>query len=331
MPEKIRNILLSLGERILNRRHIPNNETKEDEAQKGGKIYAAWLLVLPLLVGLVLGRLAGVGLGYGLDMLAGNGGLSDSAVSGAREESASGEKARGLDGFLASNPFHISPEKPPVVEEAPKPVATPKAPETNLDELILRGTVPGIGVWVEYKGTFRSILMRESIERFRLTSVTYREAVFRRGRTTVKKYITYGPVEIKKPEAPKVAEAPKPAPAPTPARTGTVVAAQPGGQDGEIPSEILNKLVQNPFDEMNRIRLRPNEKVGGFEVQWIQNDSILKSLGVQRGDVIRSVNGIPFTNMGDISNSINSLMNSERFDVEVTRGGNPTALRYVVR
>ncbi|MBQ7217604.1 MAG: hypothetical protein IJS39_16685 [Synergistaceae bacterium] len=32
-----------------------------------------------------------------------------------------------------------------------------------------------------------------------------------------------------------------------------------------------------------------------------------KRLGVQRGDVIKSVNGIPFTNMGDIANSINSL------------------------
>ena len=51
---------------------------------------------------------------------------------------------------------------------------------------------------------------------------------------------------------------------------------------------------------------------------------------MQKGDVIKSVNGIPFTNMGDIANSINSLMNSERFDVEVTREGKPTALRYVV-
>ena len=57
----------------------------------------------------------------------------------------------------------------------------------------------------------------------------------------------------------------------------------------------------------------------------------MKKLGVKKGDVIRSVNGFPFTNMGDIANSINSLMNSERFDVEVTRGGKTEALRYVVK
>ena len=77
--------------------------------------------------------------------------------------------------------------------------------------------------------------------------------------------------------------------------------------------------------------MRPNESAGGLEVQWIQNESILKRLGVQRGDIIKSVNGIPFTNMGDIANSLNSLMSSERFDVEVTRGGQSTALRYVVK
>ena len=78
------------------------------------------------------------------------------------------------------------------------------------------------------------------------------------------------------------------------------------------------------------IRFRPKDGDTGLEIQWIQDDSILRQLGVQKGDVIKSVNGIPFTNMGDIANSINSLMNSERFDVEVTREGKPTALRYVV-
>ena len=156
----------------------------------------------------------------------------------------------------------------------------------------------------------------------------YDEAVFRRGRTQVTKYLTYGPLAEKKP-AP---EPPKPAPQapkPQPVSQGNVVAAT-ATQEGQVPSELVNQLVQNPFDELKRIRMRPNDKAGGLEVQWIQNDSILKRLGVQRGDVIKSVNGIPFTNMGDIANSINSLMNSERFDVEVTRGGTSTALRYVV-
>ena len=124
----------------------------------------------------------------------------------------------------------------------------------------------------------------------------------------------------------------KTTPTPKPAPSGNEqVTAASETQEGQISSEMVNNLVQNPFDELKRIRMRPSEKDGGLEVQWIQNDSLLKRLGVQRGDVIKSVNGIPFTNMGDIANSISSLMNSERFDVEVTRGGKSTPLRYVVK
>ncbi|MBQ6112137.1 MAG: hypothetical protein IJL01_07065, partial [Synergistaceae bacterium] len=218
------------------------------------------------------------------------------------------------------------------VAEAPKPKEEPKPKEkdTTMDKVVLRGTLPGIGGWFDNDGKMDLILVGKSIGRYRLTSVTYREATFRRGRERIIKYITYGPVAEKpKEEEPK----PKPAPQPAPANnnTGQIVAAQPGAQEGQISSEMVNQLVQNPFDEMKRIRMRPSEKDGGLEVQWIQNDSILKRLGVQRGDVIKSVNGIPFTNMGDIANSINSLMNSERFDVEVTRGGKSQALRYVVK
>ena len=319
----------------INIRHKTNDITEKlEEAQGGGKIYALWLIVLPLLSGIVLGRVASVGLGYALDKFAGNGGLIDKAVTGSHDADNSNEAKRGLDGFLAVNPFHISDRKP---EKTPEPVkpsedVKPKEPPSMLDDVVLRGTLPGVGAWIEKNGKLKLMLINDNIERFRMTSVTYQDATFRRGNDRVTKYITYGPVKTKpKPETPKpaVAAAPKKEEPQNP--MGNIVAAAPGSQEGQVPSELVNQLVQNPFDELKRIRLRPSEKAGGLEVQWIQNDSILKRLGVQRGDVVKSVNGIPFTNMGDIANSINSLMNSERFDVEVTRGGQPTNLRYVVR
>ncbi|MBQ3396553.1 MAG: hypothetical protein IJG34_00180 [Synergistaceae bacterium] len=309
-----------------------NRKHKENEnIQRTGIIYTVWLFILPLISGLVLGYLADAGISYALDKISGTAGMNDSSVSGSQGTSESGTAKRTFDEFLKENPFHISPIKP-VVAEAPKPKEEPKPKEkdTTMDKVVLRGTLPGIGGWFDNDGKMDLILVGKSIGRYRLTSVTYREATFRRGRERIIKYITYGPVAEKpKEEEPK----PKPAPQPAPANnnTGQIVAAQPGAQEGQISSEMVNQLVQNPFDEMKRIRMRPSEKDGGLEVQWIQNDSILKRLGVQRGDVIKSVNGIPFTNMGDIANSINSLMNSERFDVEVTRGGKSQALRYVVK
>ena len=310
-------------------------EKRSDSAKDdGGKIYALCMMILPIAFGFVSGGVLCAGLGYALDVFAGNDGMRNQAVSFQSGTTDSGPARRNLDGFLATNPFRISPRPtntpPPAPEKAPEP---PKEePDTFLDDIILRGTLPGVGAFIEMKNSLKTLLVGRELEKYKLISVTAREAVFRKGNDKpVKKYIVYGPVaEAKKPE-PAKQTAPAPKPAPAQPQTGNIVAAVPDKQEGQISSEMVNQLVQNPFDELKRIRMRPNEKAGGLEVQWIQNDSLLKRLGVQRGDVIRSVNGIPFTNMGDIANSINSLMNSERFDVEVTRGGNNTALRYVVK
>ena len=299
--------------------------------ENAGALYKIWLLALPMLVGASAGRLASVGLGYGLDAVANNSGVRDAAVTGAQVSATETEKKRGLDGFLTANPFKISPEKVNVPEPVVSKEPEPQIPDTGLADLILRGTLPGVGAWIENKGATTLLLIGKNVDDYKLMSVQYSDALFRKGKNTVTKYITFGPVaQAKKEEAPAPAPS-TPTPAPQPTNTGNVVAASPEGQEGEVSSETVQQLVQNPFDELKRIRIRPSESAGGLEVQWIQNDSILKRLGVQKGDVIRSVNGIPFTNMGDIANSINSLMNSERFDVEVTRGGKPAALRYVVR
>ena len=332
MFDKFKDIFSKFKISNLSFKHRPVKKIVHEE---GGPIYKTWLFILPVLCGLALGRLASIMLGFGLGAITSNAGVIDATVVGYSDRAATIENQRGLDGFLAANPFHISPvkiESDEVKVEQSDDVTVAEEPDTGLVDWVLRGTLPGIGAWVENKDKLNLILVGKEIERYTLSSVTYSEAVFKRGQNSVKKFITYGPLAepAAKKEAPKKAAAPKPAPAPS-NNSDNVVAAVPGGQEGEVSSETVNQLVQNPFDELKRVRIRPSEAAGGLEVQWIQNESILKKLGVRKGDVIRSVNGIPFTNMGDIANSINSLMNSERFDVEVTRGGKTEALRYVVR
>lgn len=310
---------------------------KKSEEENGSYLYSLWLLILPAVIGFSLGRLADAGIGYILDTFFDTSGLSNVAVTGTYSDKNSAGEKRGLEGFLASNPFKISPMKedtPPVEPPKPKEEEKPKEPDTTLDGIILRGTLPGIGAWLEEKNELKLVAVGKNVGSYKLIAVNYGDVMFRRGdETPIIKYMVYGPTpEVKKAEAPK-APAPAPSkPAPAPQNSaGNIIAAIPGSQEGQVPGELVSNLVQNPFDELKRVRLRPNESLGGLEIQWIQNDSLLKRLGVQRGDVIKSVNGIPFTNMGDIANSINSLMNSERFDVEVTRGGQNTALRYVVK
>ena len=144
MLDRLREILSRI--KFTRKKNIPDEEAPVPQ-EDGGKIYALWLLILPLLVGFVLGRLAGVGMGFALDKFAGTRGVTAEAVTGARDDVEDVSKPRGLDGFLAANPFKISPVKPvEVPKEAPKPSADvkPKEPPSTLDDVILRGTLPAL-------------------------------------------------------------------------------------------------------------------------------------------------------------------------------------------
>ena len=313
------------------------DKSKQDLKHDGGRLYALWRLVLPVLLGLSLGWLAAVCLGVWIE----HSGLIKPTRKNFVSNTVKSEivKKVGLDEFLLSNPFRISVKKP----EEPVAVAeevVSEEPEviSSLTTAMLKGTLPNAGAWLIVDGKEKFVLLGSSFDLYTLTRVSYLEAEFTRVKpsdNTLDRIILelyFDKHVVKRPPAP-VKSKPEPkkqevrhADANVP--TGDVVSAS-DTQEGAIPSGLVNQLVQNPFDELKKVRLRPQGDAG-LQIQWIQNDSILKKLGVKRGDIIKSINGIPFNNMADIANSINSLMNSERFDVEVERRGKPTALRYVV-
>jgi type II secretory pathway component PulC len=90
-------------------------------------------------------------------------------------------------------------------------------------------------------------------------------------------------------------------------------------------------LLENPFDELKNIRLRPADEGLGLKVEWINSDSVFAQLGVQEDDVFQGVNGIAFRNAMDLNNAMSSLIASDQFVVDVVRDGVPTLLHYEVR
>ena len=317
-----------------------NDKSKQDLKHDGGRLYALWRLVLPVLLGLSLGWLAAVCLGVWIE----HSGLIKPTRKNFVSNTVKSEivKKVGLDEFLLSNPFRISVKKTdePVAAVVEEVVSEEPEEEvvSSLTTAVLKGTLPDAGAWLIVEGKERFVLLGSSFDLYTLTRVSYLEAEFTRVKpsdNTTDRIILelyFDKHVVKRPPTP-----PKPKPEPKKQEvrhadanvpTGDVVSAS-DTQEGAIPSGLVNQLVQNPFDELKKVRLRPQGQAG-LQIQWIQNDSILKKLGVKRGDIIKSINGIPFNNMADIANSINSLMNSERFDVEVERRGKPTALRYVV-
>ena len=136
------------------------------------KIYS-WIFIIPLVFGIVFGRLAGIGLGYTLDKFSSDSGVKKSLSLTERKTNNSNEKNHGYDEFLASNPFKISSQKPASSDEKPKPAPEPKQAEvpSTLDNLILRGTLPNVGAWIEDNGKLKLLLVGKTYEKYKMISV----------------------------------------------------------------------------------------------------------------------------------------------------------------
>jgi hypothetical protein len=298
--------------------------TSSAATQSESRIYKFWSWILPLLLGIVTGWFGMVSFEIWLDRYERR---VRPAFSGVTSSSDQNFESASMIAFLRSNPFKITP-KP-----LPDPVAdsddSGPAPITgSLTAAILRGTLPDIGVLLEDQGIQHVILVNESFDVYTLDEVNYREAVFVRGNERVVKDLLYSKETSPPPSRLRASSVPA-----VQSDLGRqVIPADPAqGTPGELNRDLIDQLMENPFDELRRVRLRPVADGQGLQIQWINKDSILAQLGVQKDDVIQSINGIVFRNMGDISNSMNSLMNNDRFDVVVMRNGKSTSLQYQVR
>ena len=101
----------------------------------------------------------------------------------------------------------------------------------------------------------------------------------------------------------------------------------------DVPLEVIEGFISRPFEEISRMRTRYNKGKGGHEVQWIQNASLFRKLGVKRGDIIKSVNGIDIIDitLNDIDAIIHTIMERNSFDITVLRDGETKLLNHAVR
>lgn len=239
-----------------------------------------------------------------------------------------------LQDFVTANPFGVIGRQRPVEnikEKEPVPQAV-----KGIDEMSLAGTLPGIGARIRHGEDVLFLLVGNAYGGYVLKQVEPGFVVFIKDSTEYMLPLLFS--GQKKNSTGRSSSNPS-------SGNGTEndnissygqyqVSAPSNGDSGEVPRELVNQLLMNPFDELKKVRLRAtfqDDDPLGMQVQWIANDSILKELGVQKGDIVSSVNGIPMNNMGDISNAINSLMGGTRFDVEVLRDGETVPLSYVVR
>jgi type II secretion system protein C len=78
-----------------------------------------------------------------------------------------------------------------------------------------------------------------------------------------------------------------------------------------------------------KARLKPFHQGGnqeGFEVKSIHGDSPLKAIGIEDGDIIKSINGEPIDSDLDILQIYDAIRNGDSYTISVVRDGKPITL-----
>ena len=239
------------------------------------------------------------------------------SVLGARESASRGAPP-GVVAFVERNPFGVPPR--PAV--ASVPVAETTGPGLSLADVQVEGTVAGVGALVSTEEGPRWILQREEFRGYLVFRVQAGGVLLSRdGQDTFLPLVFVGgspgaPVPLTVAGPPPSGSS---APPPPPAFQGKVSSAAPG-KEGVVAREVVNALLMNPFDELKLVRLIPKVddqgRAGGLEVAALEDKSILSTLGVRPGDVIKGINGITMNNMGDVA---------------IVRDGKPEQLSYAVK
>lgn len=118
--------------------------------------------------------------------------------------------------------------------------------------------------------------------------------------------------------------------APPPAAPAPQGTAHPDGRKRfTVERETLSQQMQRP-EVLSQALVVPNTE-GGLLVREIQAGSLYQQLGLRAGDVIRSVNGQPVSNMDDVIKVYQQLGGVEQARnvvIEVTRAGKTETLHY---
>lgn len=152
--------------------------------------------------------------------------------------------------------------------------------------------------------------------------------------------------------APAAGAAPASAPgAPTP--PGGPAVAPPAPPAGEVGAADLEAGITRNSDTnytvnralMERVlsqqdalfrstRLIPNEEngsVNGMKIYGIRRSSVLGRLGIQNGDVLQTVNGLPMTSADALMAAYSGLSRAGTFTIQVVRRGQTMNLQYTVQ
>lgn len=88
--------------------------------------------------------------------------------------------------------------------------------------------------------------------------------------------------------------------------------------------QLRNEIVQHPerlLDMMRAMPVMQNGKLEGYRVFPVGNSNAFSQLGLQPGDIVTSVNGVPLNNPAQSMQVLNNIRTSSQVSVTFTRNG----------
>jgi general secretion pathway protein C len=117
--------------------------------------------------------------------------------------------------------------------------------------------------------------------------------------------------------------------------TGTAGITRSGSGDFKVDRATFEAETRDLASLLQQARAIPvmgmNGGIEGFRIESIQSGSVFESLGLQRGDVIKKVNGQTVNSVSRAAELFNFLKGGESIKLEVSRNGKNEALNYSLR
>ncbi len=97
---------------------------------------------------------------------------------------------------------------------------------------------------------------------------------------------------------------------------------------------LVDQLLTNQAELMRTARIIPHTENGrtvGVKLYGIRRNSLLGRLGLQNGDMLRTINGYDMTSPDSALEAYSRLRGANNLSVNVVRRGNPMALEYNIQ
>lgn len=105
---------------------------------------------------------------------------------------------------------------------------------------------------------------------------------------------------------------------------------QTGPNSYRISRDDLNRATANLNNLASEARIVPDKKESGFKIFSIRPGSLWQKIGVQNGDVIKSINGIDLSSPDKALEAYSRLRNANKLSLDVVRRGKKETLEYSV-